>query len=204
MPAKKKTEEKTTKSRVKKVSTPLPIREKNIPIGKIIGITFVVTAIVAVSLMYSWHAKEMKKVEILNSKSCVEVAQLYAKDEDKILKLNEDITNLEKEKQDLVVLYTVVEQPKEGWEKYIPTQPEDETAEPVVSELISKTTEETRELLGEAPVVLRDYPTSEIWVYHTSDEEPSGLYVIFNNEKVVDVYIDELNGVDNLSDLIKL
>ncbi|PLX28511.1 hypothetical protein C0581_02060 [Candidatus Parcubacteria bacterium] len=197
MPPKKKTTAK------KPVVTPAPLPPKMCPFGAIIGTTCVITAIVAVSLMYSWHSKEMKKVEILNSKSCVEVAQLNAEQQNEINDLTNDVASLEEEKNNLMTLMQVVENPKEGWETYIPAVPEDENSEEeVVSELVGKDVDEVRELLGEPPVLLRNYPTSQVWVYHTSSEEATGLYVMFEENEVVEIILDEFNGVDILPTLL--
>ena len=163
------------KAPAKKLVAPTPLPEKSCPFGAIIATTFVITAIVVVSLMYSWHSKEMKKVEILNSKSCVEVAQLNAEQQNEINDLTTDVKTLEEEKSDLIALMEIVENPKEGWGEYIPEQPEEDTedGEEVVSKLVGKNVEDVREILGEPPVLLRNYPTNQIWVYHTSSEEPT-------------------------------
>ncbi|MEW6623630.1 MAG: hypothetical protein AB1420_10990 [Bacillota bacterium] len=82
--------------------------------------------------------------------------------------------------------------PKPGWEQYFPTA---ET-----TTLTGKSVNEVRELLGEPPVLVRSIAVNpefnrEVWVFHPFDEDPTGLYIFFKGNQLVNSRLDEFPGL---------
>jgi len=185
----------------KKKETLPPAQTDSSNIGKAILMSMLVTAVLVTVIMYNWHSNVLKDTKVSSLSSCVDVADANAKLQKQTEDLQAQVTLFEEEKAKSEELMQIRTNPKDGWEIYVPKQIED-SEEMTASELIGKSVEEVRELLGEPPVLLRNAPTNEIWVYHTTSEDATGLYVVFTERKVTDVRLDEFNGLDALPSML--
>ena len=84
--------------------------------------------------------------------------------------------------------------PKPGWEAYFP---DFET-----TTLLDEPVDEVRNLLGEPPFLIRSIAVNpqanrEIWIYMVAEKDPTGLYLFFKANRLVNSRLDEFNGLPN-------
>lgn len=84
--------------------------------------------------------------------------------------------------------------PKAGWEEFFPT--------PATTTLLNEPVEDVRNVLGEPPYLIRSIAANsqynrEIWIYVPYDEDPTGLYLFFKGNRLMESRLDEFGGLYN-------
>lgn len=82
--------------------------------------------------------------------------------------------------------------PRPGWEAYFP--------DAETTTLQGEPVDKVRNLLGEPPYLIRSIAASpdfnrEIWIYQAGEEDPTGLYLFFKANRLVQSRLDEFNGL---------
>lgn len=80
------------------------------------------------------------------------------------------------------------QKPAEGWEEYFPEEGD--------STLKGNSWLKVKTILGEPSVLIRQ-GDKEVWVFMPFDQDPTGLYLFFKEDKLLKHRLDEFNGLSN-------
>lgn len=99
----------------------------------------------------------------------------------------------EEEKDDVLGL-VISRTPRPGWQTYFP--------DAETTTLLNEPVDRVRNLLGEPPFLIRSIAANpefnrEIWVYMAGEESPTGLYLFFKANRLVQSRLDEFNGLNS-------
>lgn len=86
--------------------------------------------------------------------------------------------------------------PRSGWKRYFPR--------PDKTTLVGRPVSAAQELLGVAPISVRVTGREasldrQVWIYRTTNQEATSLYLFFKGGRVVKGYLDEFNGLPGSS-----
>ncbi|MEW5922150.1 MAG: hypothetical protein AB1796_14635 [Bacillota bacterium] len=164
----------------------------------IIAVSVLITALIVGAATYFVHVQRIaglqQQVETLERTN----AKLQSTNEE----LREQVAALQKqaangpgeEGKDDVRGLVISRTPRPGWQTYFPDA-ENTT-------LLNEPVDRVRKLLGEPPFLIRSIAANpefnrEIWIYMAGEEDPTGLYLFFKANRLVQSRLDEFNGLYN-------
>jgi len=143
----------------------------------------IITAIVAGGAVYFLQTSTLQEEQEQNK-------ILKTGSQSQIENLQSQIEQLRQDKEDLGTLLSLAPsaKPFEGWDQYFPA-----TGDSVIKGELNLN---VRSLLGNPELLIRQ-GDKEVWVFHPYDQDSTGLYLFFENGKLINSKLDEFNGFGN-------